>query len=122
MRGHAAKWPPGVADRNHLFRRRTRFEIEGDARGFLYGEIASRPGIGVAKTEQQIDIGRPWADAMQSDQCLMRCVGFALRDVIEVEIAFGNFGRDRLDRFDLFAADKPRRPSLSARARRRASG
>ena len=43
------------------WRRAACFRSEGDARRLLHGEIAGRPGVGMAEAEQQIDVGGPRA-------------------------------------------------------------
>ena len=71
-----------------LCSRRARFfRSKRDARRLLQGEVAGRPGVGMAEAEQQIDVGGPRPDAVQRDQRGMRLVGLHLRDGVEIDVA-----------------------------------
>jgi len=119
MRGYASVRPPDFRERDHLFVGRTRLQRKGNARGFLQGEIARRPGIGVTEAEQQIDIGGPRPDPVQGDECLMRDIRLALGDRVEIEFALFERMRDRLDRFDLGRGKSEPAELVGARAAQR---
>jgi hypothetical protein len=99
VRGDASEWPPIFRQGVHFLGGRTRREIKPDAHGFLHGEVARGPGIAVAKTEQEIDIGSPRSDAMQR-QDAVGFVGIGVSERIEVEPLVCDLLRDVLERFD----------------------
>ena len=120
MRRHATPGPPGLGHFGECLGVRALAQAEGDARGFLHGEIARRKRIGVAETEQQIDVGGPWPDSMQCRQRRMGLIGIHVADSGEIDMAFCDRLADLPDRFDL-GAERPSRLSLSMRARRTVS-
>ena len=65
------------------------------------GNIAGRPGVAMAKTEQQIDVGGPRADAVQRGQRVVRGVGVLFRQHVEVQSLGGEFARDVFQGLDL---------------------
>ena len=71
-----APGPPGFRERSHLLGGRARLEREHEPRRLLQGEIAGGPGIGVAETEQEIDVGGPGTDAVHRGQRGVGLVGW----------------------------------------------
>src|ERR1700744_3225391 len=65
MRRHTAPGPPRLGELGHALGIGTLPQPKRDARRLLQGKVASRPGIGVAEAEQEIDVGSPRSDAMQ---------------------------------------------------------
>ena len=55
----------------------------------------------MAETKQQIDVGGPWADAVQRSQRMMRGVGVLVRQYIEVKPFRGDLARQALQGLDL---------------------
>ena len=82
--------------RRHLLGVGPRLQPEADLDRFLHGEVARGPGIAMAEAEQQIDVGGPWADAVQRGERMVRGVGVLLRQHVEIEPLGGEFARDVL--------------------------
>ena len=101
MRRGAAQRPPGFGERRHFLWRRPRLQAEPDLDGFLNGDVARRPGIAMAEAEQQIDVGGPWADAVQRCQRVVRGVGVLIGEHVEVQPFGGEFARDVFQGLDL---------------------
>ena len=74
----------------------------------LHRQVAGRPDIGAAFREQQIDFGRPAADALDLDQLLDRLL-VVLGQVGEVELA----RQDQLREAPRIAGLLPRQPGLT---------
>src|SRR5664279_5331432 len=99
MRRYAAPWPPGLGQFGQRLGVWPLAQIERDAGGLLYREIAGRKGVGVAETEQEIDVGGPRPDAVQCDQRGMRLVGRHVADGIEIDVLLSHRLADFFDRF-----------------------
>src|SRR2546421_171404 len=65
MRRHSAPRAPRLGELDHLLGGRPPLEVESEPRRLLQGEVAGGPGVGVPETEQKIDVGGPWTDAVQ---------------------------------------------------------
>ena len=96
MRGGAAQGPPRFRQRRHLLGGRTRLQAEANFYRLLHRDIACRPGVAMAETEQQIDVGGPRADAGQRGQRVVRGVGVLARENFEVQPLLGELARDVL--------------------------
>src|SRR5262249_11784352 len=77
--------PPRLRNRRHLLGVGPRAQPEADTNRFLDGEIAGGPGVAVSQTEQEIDVGGPWTDAMQRCQRVMRGIGILLSQNVKVQ-------------------------------------
>ena len=55
----------------------------------------------MAQTKQQIDIGGPWADAVQRRQRIVRGVGLLVRQYLKIKALRGDFARQTLQGLDL---------------------
>jgi hypothetical protein len=119
MRGGAAQRAPRLRQRRHLFRGRARLEPKSDLDGFLYGEIAGRPGVAMAQAKQQIDIGGPRTDAVQCRQLVVRNVGVFIRQRVEIEALRGDFARETFQGLDLGRGQSEPAEALSAGAAQR---
>src|SRR5262249_30651169 len=116
MRRGAAPRPPRFRDRGHLLRVRTGLKLEADADRFLHGEVAGGPGIAMTKAEQQIDVGRPRADAVQGCQRAMCGVGLFLRKDVQVEPIGREFACNGLQCLDLGGGEPEASQPIGARA------
>ena len=67
--------PPGLGERAHFLGGRPGLQIQQQLGGFLQGEVAGRPGVRVSETGQKIDVGGPWADAVNGGERRVRLVG-----------------------------------------------
>ena len=85
--GNGAPRFPGCADGFEFLRRRTLAK----ALHFLYGggesKIAGRPDIWAAEGGEEINVGSPTADALESDEHLARGVIMQLVKIAKVEMA-----------------------------------
>ena len=100
-RRHSAPRPPRLGQRDDFLRGRPRRQREGKPRGFLQGKIAGRPGIRMAKAEQQVDVGRPRPDAVDGAQRLMGGIGRHVRQRVAIERAARDGPGDLLEGADL---------------------
>ncbi len=100
-RGHAAPGAPGIGEGSGFLEAGPRRQGEGEPRRLLQGEIAGRPGVGMSEAEQQVDIGRPRADAVDGAQCCMSRLGRQAGKRVAVEPARGDRLGDLLERADL---------------------
>lgn len=96
MRGRAAPGSPAFRKRGCLLGGGARVEVQSDPHRLLHGKIAARPGVAVAETEQEIDVGGPGADAVQCRQRGMGEVGLLLAECVEVEPFGCKLARQRL--------------------------
>ena len=97
-RRDAAPGAPGLGEHDRLLRRRPFRQREGEPRRLLQRKVAGRPGVGMAEAEQEVDVGRPRADAMDGAQ---RRVGRIRRQVgqrFAIELAARDRLRDLLER------------------------
>jgi hypothetical protein len=101
MGSHPAPRPPFFAELRHRLGIGPLLQPEGEARRLLQGEIAGRPGVGVAEAEQEINVGGPGPDAMQRGQSGVCLVGFHGGDGVEIDMASGDGLADFLDGLDL---------------------
>ena len=90
MRRHAAPRPPGLGDFCERLGVRPLAQPKRDARGLLHGEIAGGKRVGVAEAEQEINVGGPWADAVQRGERGVRRVGVHVADKGEIDVALGD--------------------------------
>src|SRR3546814_13986641 len=65
-RGGAAVGAPGFGQFARLLFARTRAQPKDAADGFLHREIARGPDVGASFGEEQVDFGRPAADALDA--------------------------------------------------------
>src|SRR5262245_27096915 len=77
--------PPRLRNRRHLFGVGPRAQPEANTNRFLNGEITCGPGVAVSQTEQEIDVGGPWADAVHRCQRVMRGIGILLGQHVKVQ-------------------------------------
>src|SRR5436305_13377269 len=84
-RGDAAPRAPALADFFEACGLGAFLQIEREARGFLQGEIAGRPRVGVAEAEQKENVGRPWAYAFYRDEFFVRFLRIHRGERIDVE-------------------------------------
>ena len=89
-------------------------------RGLLQGEVAGGPGIRMTQTEQEIDVGGPWTDAMQCGERGMGFVSFHAGKRLEIDRTLAMAALIAL-RVLIFGLESPSRASLAARACRIAS-
>ena len=101
MRRHAAPGPPGLGHLGERLGVRPLAQAEGDARRFLHCEVAGGKSIGVAETEQQINVGAPRSDAVQRDEGCVRGVCVHVADGVEIDLAFSEGLADFTNGFDL---------------------
>jgi len=101
MRRYAAPGPPAFRDLAEPLGVWPLAQIERDARGLLHGEIAGGKRIGMAETEQQINVGGPRSDAVQRGELRMRLVGGHVADGAEIDVALCQSFADFADRLDL---------------------
>lgn len=81
-------------------RRHGRLQVEGFGNGVPESEVARGEDIGVAETEQQIDVSRPRSNAMNLAEPRVRLLGGKVGQRVEIET--GTTGRgDRPQRLDL---------------------
>src|ERR1700731_4392003 len=73
-------------------------QSEGEPRRLLQGEIAGRPGIGMAEAEQQVDVRRPRTDAVDGALRRVRRVGRQVGKRVAVEPAADDRLADLLER------------------------
>jgi hypothetical protein len=81
--------------------RRPPFQAEGQPRRLLQGKITGRPRVRMAKTEQEINVGGPWTDAMQRYERCMRRIGVHVSQRVDIDLAFAQRFADCLERPDL---------------------
>ena len=113
---HAAPWPPGFGDFGERLRVRTFAQTEGEACGFLHGEVAGRKGIRVPEAKEKIDISSPWPDPMQGGERGVRLVGIHVAHGSKIDPAFGDRFADFADRFDLRGGESKAPELVGARA------
>ena len=63
-RGDAAPWRPAFGDRGNRGDRDRRLEAEGIGDRIAEREVAGRENVGVTDAEEEVDVGRPRADAL----------------------------------------------------------
>src|SRR5215470_15991285 len=76
---HAAPRPPRLRKHDDFFRGRPLRQPKSQPRAFLKGKIAGWPGIRMSKAKQEVDIGRPRADAVDGAERPVRIIGSHLR-------------------------------------------
>src|SRR3954453_11873725 len=64
LRGDAPPGPPAFSERQDIPVARAGVEAVGEAGRLLHGEVAGRKGVRVAEAEQEVNVGRPGADAL----------------------------------------------------------
>jgi len=101
MRRCPAHRAPWVGQFSHLFHSGARGQAEAQSDSLLDGKVARRPGVPVAKAEQEVDVGRPGADTMQRRQSCMRQIGRLVGERVEIEALAREFPRQCFQRFDL---------------------
>ena len=84
MRRHASPWTPRLGHFRKRFCVRPLSQTEGNASRFLDGEIAGRKCVRVAETEQEINVGSPWTNAVKGGQGGMRLIGAHIADCREI--------------------------------------
>src|ERR1700730_8014521 len=65
------------------------------------GKSPGGPGVAMAQAKQQIDIGGPWADAVQRRQRIVRGVGLLVRQCLKIKALRGDFARQTLQGLEL---------------------
>ena len=65
-----------------------RLRFRASSRGFLQREIAGGEGVGMAEAEQEENVRRPRAHALDLDQRLVRLLGVDAAETFEIEAAF----------------------------------
>src|SRR5262249_47259350 len=90
MGSHASLRPPGLGHFRQDLGIRPLAQTEGNPCRFLNREVARGKRIGMAETEQQINIGGPRADPMQRSECRMGLVRVHVPDCCEIDTAFGD--------------------------------
>src|SRR5438132_6069097 len=100
MRRRAAIGAPGLGQRRHLLYSWPLLQSQPQLYRLLNGEIAGRPGVAMAEAEQQINVGGPWADAMQRGQRVVRSVDILVGEHVEVQPVGREFFRDEFQCLD----------------------
>src|SRR6185437_12886276 len=101
MRRRAAQRTPGFAERRHFLRRRPRIQAKPDLDAFLDRDVTGRPGVAMAEAEQEIDVGGPWADAVQRGQRVMRRIRVLVGEHVKIQPPGGKLARDVFQGLDL---------------------
>src|SRR5260370_28429798 len=87
---HAAPGPPRLRKQADLLRGRPLRQPKSQPRAFLKGKIAGRPGIRMSEAKQEVDIGRPRADAVDGAERLVRIIGSHLRQSLAIKHPAGD--------------------------------
>src|SRR6266481_1834647 len=105
-RRHPAPGPPWLRKHADFFRVRPLRKRKGKPRAFLKGKIAGRPGIRMSEAEQEIDIGRPRADAVDGAERPMCIIRRHIRQGLAIQHTAGDGAGDLLESADF----GPRQP------------
>ena len=90
-------WPPCLADRLELGRRRALDEPPRATCGLLQGDVAHGPRVGPAERGEEVDLRRPWADPGERDERVTDAVVVEQRHGLEVERPVEERRRERPD-------------------------